>query len=306
MDLVGFNADNGRKILFSCAFLGVVWLTGRLLKWMTHGSTGSHDRRAFWTRQAISIAVTLINILGLLSIWFDDPTRLATALGLVTAGLAFALQRVVTAIAGYILILRGKTFNVGDRITFGGIRGDVIGLGFLQTVIMEMGQPRLCKTQTLPCGCRDGSSAAALSPSRMPRSSTIRCSINTRDFPFIWEEIRIPVSYTADRKRAEQVMLAAANRHTRNAIQLSEEALQSLERRYYVTQSELDPRVYLRLTDNWVELALRFVVPDHGVREIKDHISRDILAGFEEAGIGIASSTYDVVGMPTVRVQMMP
>ncbi len=141
MDLVGFNADNGRKILFSCAFLGVVWLTGRLLKWMTHGSTGSHDRRAFWTRQAISIAVTLINILGLLSIWFDDPTRLATALGLVTAGLAFALQRVVTAIAGYILILRGKTFNVGDRITFGGIRGDVIGLGFLQTVIMEMGQP---------------------------------------------------------------------------------------------------------------------------------------------------------------------
>ncbi len=55
-----------------------------------------------------------------------------------------------------------------------------------------------------------------------------------------------------------------------------------------------------------MELALRFVVSDHGVREIKDHISRDILAGFEEAGIGIASSTYDVVGMPTVRVQMMP
>ena len=79
--------------------------------------------------------------LGLVSVWFDDPTRLATALGLVTAGLAFALQRVITALAGYIVILRGKTFNVGDRITMGGVRGDVIALGFIQTTIMEMGQP---------------------------------------------------------------------------------------------------------------------------------------------------------------------
>jgi small-conductance mechanosensitive channel len=61
--------------------------------------------------------------MGLVSIWFDDPTRLTTALGLVTAGLAFALQRVVTAVAGYLIILRGKTFNIGDRISMGGVRG---------------------------------------------------------------------------------------------------------------------------------------------------------------------------------------
>ena len=73
--------------------------------------------------------------------WFDDPARLTTALGLVTAGLAFALQKVVTAVAGYFVILQGRTFNVGDRITMGGVRGDVIALGFIQTTIMEMGQP---------------------------------------------------------------------------------------------------------------------------------------------------------------------
>ena len=43
-----------------------------------------------------------------------------------TAGLAFALQNVVTSFAGYFVILRGKTFNVGDRIVMGGVRGDVI------------------------------------------------------------------------------------------------------------------------------------------------------------------------------------
>ena len=54
------------------------------------------DRRAgrVWARQGISLGTTVLLVLGLVSIWFDDPTRLATALGLVTAGLAFALQKV--------------------------------------------------------------------------------------------------------------------------------------------------------------------------------------------------------------------
>ena len=64
---------------------------------------------AFWSRQAIHLATGVLLLLGLVSIWFDDPTRLTTALGLITAGLAFALQKVVTAVAGYFVILRGKT-----------------------------------------------------------------------------------------------------------------------------------------------------------------------------------------------------
>lgn len=222
VNLVGINADNGRKVLFSCAFLIAVWVIGRLLKWMTGGSTGSNPRRAFWAHQGISIAVTLINIIGLLSIWFDDPSRLATALGLVTAGLAFALQRVVTAIAGYMVILRGKTFNVGDRITFGGIRGDVIGLGFLQTVIMEMGQPPSVQNADPAMWVQGRQFSGRIVTVTNAKIFDDPVFNYTRDFPFIWEEMRIPVTYTADRKRAEQIMIAAADKHTRTVIQLSE------------------------------------------------------------------------------------
>ncbi len=40
----------------------------------------------------------------------------------------------------------------------------------------------------------------------------------------------------------------------------------------------------------------------HGIRDIKDAMSRDILTAFDAAGIGIASATYDIVGLPTLRV----
>ena len=98
------------------------------------------DAFQFWAKQGVSLIVAAILLLGILSIWFDNPARLASALGLIGAGIAFALQRVITAVAGYFVILRGKTFNVGDRIVMGGVRGDVIGLSFMQTRIMEMGQ----------------------------------------------------------------------------------------------------------------------------------------------------------------------
>jgi hypothetical protein len=63
--------------------------------------------------------------------------------------------------------------------------------------------------------------------------------------------------------------------------------------------------MFWRLTDNWVEMTIRFLVPDSGIRTIKSAMSRDILEEFDRAGIAIASGTYEVVGMPPIKVQML-
>ena len=51
---------------------------------------------------------------------------------------------------------------------------------------------------------------------------------------------------------------------------------------------------------------MRFLTLDHSIREVKDAISRDLLAGLEAAGIGIASSTFEIVGLPPLRIQGLP
>ena len=86
---VGVNAENGQKLLLTGALILVVWVVRIVLRrLMRFTQRKPADPNAeFWTRQAINIATTVVLLLGLLSIWFDDPTRLATALGLVTAGL---------------------------------------------------------------------------------------------------------------------------------------------------------------------------------------------------------------------------
>jgi small-conductance mechanosensitive channel len=123
--------------------VGALILARYVIVWLVRLTTGekSNERVVFWTRQGASLGTALLIALLLVSVWFDDSQRLGTFAGLLAAGLAFAMQKVVTAFAGYLVILRGNTFTVGDRITMGGVRGDVIALGFLQTRIMEMGEP---------------------------------------------------------------------------------------------------------------------------------------------------------------------
>lgn len=306
--LVGINAENGQKLVYTLVLIAILFLIRRGLRWLTSQVYRRLDqeRIRFWTRQAINLATTLLLLLGLLSIWFDDPTRLATALGLVTAGLAFALQRVVTAVAGYFVILRGTTFSVGDRIVMGGVRGDVIALDLIQTTIMEMGQPPSVQNANPAMWVR----------SRQPTGRVVTVSnaqifdepvFNySRDFPYLWEEMTLPISYTADRERAEQILMDAAKRHTVNSQDMSKDALETMRHRYFVQSASLEPAVYYRLTDNWLELSVRFVVMDRGIRDVKDAMSREILSALDEAGIGIASATFEIVGLPPLQVTRAP
>jgi small-conductance mechanosensitive channel len=76
-----------------------------------------------------------------------------------------------------------------------------------------------------------------------------------------------------------------------------------MERKYFIDLNTFTPRVFQALTDNWLELNLRFIARPHGVRDVKDEISRAVLRRFDAEGIGIASATYDIVGFPPLRVE---
>lgn len=303
--LVGLNAENVKKVLFTLVFIALVIGIRYLLQALTIRALAGrqNERPQFWTRQAVKLTMAVFLILGLLSIWFEDPTRLATALGLVTAGLAFALQKVVTAVAGYFVILRGQVFNVGDRIVMGGVRGDVIALDFTKTTIMEMGQPPPVQGADPAMWVRSREYTGRVVTIANAKIFEEPVFNYTRDFPYLWEELSLPITYASDRDRAERILLEAAERHTVPISDLSEEALHEMQRRYVLKPSDLKPRVYYRLTDNWLELTVRFIAKDHGIRGLKDALSRDILQGLDEAGIGIASATFEIVGLPPLRIE---
>jgi small-conductance mechanosensitive channel len=302
--LIGVTPENGLKLLLTLIFVVAISLLAKLLRAVL-GRVARGDRwpkARFWGHQAVMILSTLVLLIGIISIWFDDPTRLATALGLITAGLAFALQRVITAFAGYLVILRGRTFNVGDRIVMGGVRGDVIGLGLMQTTIMEMGQPPAVQNADPAMWIKARQYTGRIVTVSNAKIFDEPVYNYSREFSFLFEELTTPIKYSADRARAETILLDVAWKHTSEYLHLSEADGQELQRRYFMHRPTFEPRVYWRMTDNWLELTVRFVARDHGIRELKDAMTRDILAAYDEAGIEIASATFEVVGAPPLEI----
>jgi len=300
--LIGINGTNGRKLLFTILFLAVLWTVTHVVRWTIRKAVSHDTSAAFWSRQFVSIAALIITIIGLVSIWFDNPARATAALGLVSAGLAFALQRVVTSVAGYLLILRGAMFNVGDRIKMGGVRGDVIRIGFIQTTIMEMGQPPAEQSENpgMWVEARQYSGRIVSVSNAMIFDEAVYNY--SRDFPFLWEEMHLPISFKDDRRRAEQIILEAAEACALTDSDVPEDAMRELQRRYFMKAASTKPKVYWRITDNWVELSVRFVTRTEGIRDVKDQMSRRILDEFDKAGIGIASGTYAIVEVPPLKV----
>jgi small-conductance mechanosensitive channel len=302
---VGVTPLNAHRLEMTVLFIAIVvalryGLVG-IMRLIRGGQP--NERVVFWTRQGASLVTAVLVVLGVLSIWFSDTGRLATFAGLIGAGLAFALQKAVTAFAGYLVILRGRTFTVGDRITMGGVRGDVVSLGFLQTRIMEMGEP--------PPVAGDPASTWVFARQYTGRIVTVTNDKvfdtpvynYTMEFPFIWDEIRIPIPYKGDRKRAEAILLECAGDIVEPIQKVSEPLRRVMEEKYFIDLDTLTPQVFYRLTDNWIEMNLRFIARPRGVRNVKDEMSRRILERFEAEHIEIASGTYDVVGFPPIRIE---
>ncbi|HEY1685321.1 MAG TPA: mechanosensitive ion channel domain-containing protein [Tepidisphaeraceae bacterium] len=304
--LIGVDAENGRRLLLTIGYIAAVMILSfvlrGILRLLLHNWRGK--RIAFWVRQIIRLLTTIIILIGIISIWCGNSGNAGTFFGLFSAGLAFALQRVITAFAGYVVILRGKTFNVGDRITMGGVRGDVVALGFIQTTIMEMGQAHGEQNDDPSMWVHSRQYTGRIVTVTNDKVFDTPVYNFTREFPYIWEEIRIPISYKDDWHNAERIILEAAKELTVKIKDLAEDDKEELERRYVLSVDQLEPRVYWRLTDNWIEMSLRFIVKDHGMRSIKDAMARRIITEFKSAKIGIASGTYDIVGLPPIQVTL--
>ena len=68
----------------------------------------------------------------------SDVRSLATYFGLLTAGVAVALQNVILASLGYLMLNGKRGIRIGDRVQVSGVTGEVINMGLLQFQLREV------------------------------------------------------------------------------------------------------------------------------------------------------------------------
>lgn len=274
------------RLVWTGIILGVAALVaGGLGALWTRNAPDRYARRHL--RRAVATTVFLVALVAVALLWRPFGGRIGLVIGFATAGLAFAMQEVLGALAGWYNVLLGHVYRIGDRVEIAGVRGDVLDITPLRTKLLEVG------------GAPDGTSwvKARQYTGRVVAISNKATFTDpvynfSAIFEYIWEELTIPVAHDADWRRAEEIL-----REEAAAISRSEgarAALDEMTRRYPVPRQEVEPRVFVRTTDNYLELTARFVVPVRSSRSVKDEVSRRVHDRLAAAGIAVGSSTLDV------------
>ena len=230
---------------------------------------------------AIAVAFALVSEIG----------SLATFVGLITAGIAVALQNVILAIAGYFFLIGKYGVRVGDRVQIASVSGIVVDIGLVRLHLMELSSPETGRQATGRVVVFSNAvvfQAGASFFKQIPGTS------------FTWHELTLTLATETDYHLAEGRML--------RAVQAVYERYRArMERQHAAMQENLNvevalprPHTRLRLTQTGLEVVIRFPAELDNSADIDDAVARELLHAIEQ------SPRLRLVGSGTPTIQPVP
>ncbi len=254
-----------------------------------------NSQRRYRLRKLVTIGGYAVALVLITVVYSDKLSGLTVMFGVLGAGIAFALQEVIVSVAGWIALSFGRLYDVGDRIQLGGIKGDVIDIGVLRTTLMECGG--------WINGDQYNGRVVRVANSFIFKEPVYNYS---SDFPFLWDEISIPVRYGSNyemaRRGFQQVLDEITGEHARKL----KGEWRKMTDKYMLEDAQLAPTVSLRMDENWAEFALRYVVDYKERRSTKDKICSHILKLIEESEgqIKLGAPSFEVASVPPLDINI--
>lgn len=271
------------NLVFSLLIIIVTYLlTFLIIRMINHGV--SDLKKRYSARKYTIYIATFLSLVIIVFIWIKRVASITTLIGFMGAGLTLALHQPISSIAGWMLVLIRRPFEVGDRIEMGNVKGDVIDIRLFYTSILEIGSWVEA----------DQSTGRII---HIPNNKVFtEMIINfTQGFKYIWNEIKITITYESDWRKARDIILDVASEGSVDLGETVRKEIHRLSKKYMIHYEKLTPFVWTKIADFGVELTLRYLTDARRRRSTQDIISQAVLDRFDqEPDIDFAYPTYRV------------
>jgi small-conductance mechanosensitive channel len=296
MDTIRSWLADPRVVRLITAVVGVVLvvIVVRLVnRWF--GRLIRESEARYRARKGITFVGYLAALVVVIAVYGGSLGGLTVTIGVAGAGIAFALQEVIASFAGWFAISTAGFYRTGDRVQLGGIKGDVIDIGVLRTTLMEVGE--------WVGGDLYSGRVVRIANSFVFKEPVFNYSA---EFPFLWDEVRLPVKYGSDWKEARRLLERVAVEVVGDYAQQAQVAWQGITRAFLVEDASVEPLVTMRVNDNWIEYTLRYVTDYKSRRLTSDRLFTRILEEVDATAgrVAIASATLQLVDPPIVDVRL--
>lgn len=259
-----------KKIVLSVFVLMAISMLRRLI--VKFAIPKNTDIKTVYTWRKISNYV--LSSLGLIIIWLiwlQEIQSFSTFFGLLSAGLAIALQEPVVNFFGWLFIIFRAPFDMGDRIEIGDISGDVIGISTLEFTMMEIGN----------WVDADQSTGRII---HVPNGFVFKHAVYnySQAFDHIWNEIPVLITFESNWRKTKELLLDLEKRVIRNFGPQQTSSLKRVNKNISLKYSILTPAIYTSVEDSGVLLTIRYLCNPRKRRGSKQIIWEEILTLFEQ------------------------
>ena len=241
--------------------------------------------KKYRARKVPSILAYVLIFISIMLVYSDKIGNVSVALGLAAAGIAFALSEVITSFAGWISITFTNQVRVGERVRIGEIKGDIIDISVLKTTIMEVGD-------WIDVDLYNGRITTILN------SFVFKLAIQnySADYPFVWDEIKIPLRLASDFKLAKEVFTDVTKEICGSYAEHSKTVWTHLQNKYRIEKAKVDPMITMHFDQSWITFTIRYVVDYTQRRTTKDKLYSRILEEIRkrESSLMIATTAMEV------------
>ena len=197
--------------------------------------------------------------------------------------LGWSLQRPVTGVAAWLMVMIKRPFVIGDRIIIQGVRGDVLEISPTHILLGEVGGT---------IGGEESSNRGILIPNAVLFDQMVTNYAVSQEAKYILDEVPVRVSYDSDYKLAEKTLVDCAQAVTADIIE-------EIGKAPFVRSEFFDSGVMMRLRYQTVA-AERQKVSSEIVAKIVEAFAGSDRLGFAYPHSAVEFKAVDKASLPPV------
>jgi hypothetical protein len=222
--------------------------------------------------RTIVLWTVVIAVVGLSFV--TEISTFATFAGLLTAGVAVAMQSVLVSVVGYFFLIGKYGIRVGDRIQIGTVAGEVIDIGLVRMHLMELNQQ----------GPLGPTGRVVAFPNLIVFQASGGLFKHIPGVNLSWHETTLTLPAVSDYGALKEKLLAAVapivSEHSEEIRRQTKEIEKT------TASSSLDdatPQVQMHLSDGHMEALIRYPVHLQYAAEIDERVAQAVLRVIAES-----------------------
>ncbi len=279
------------KRLFNIAIvILVIILLSFLMKYIAK-KTISDNERYYMANKIINFSNFTLIILVLLFSFLENVTYVVTVLGFASAGIAIAMKDLFMSILGWLVIVFGGSFHVGDRVKAvkNGVEyvGDIVDISLLKMTLLE--------DITLTTYMHNRRAGRVIFIPNNYIFTELLANYTHGKIKTVWDGVDVTVTFDSNHKKAAHKIKEIVKKYSKGYTDISRKQLNKLRSQYSLKNINVDPRIYTFVEPNGIRISCWYMTNSYATLTLRSNIFANIIDMInEEPDIAIAYPTQVV------------